>query len=485
MFVLKIPMAVWRMHARNHFLSGMMLAASLLMPAFSAWAEPTYDCPRLYQAQQRLSAPVTIGSEGWFFRANELKEHFELLPQTADYLKRLSQAFATQGSRLILMPVPLRTYGAANNLRKDQPYQRSFNLAQSRNSYAEYLKALNQTSIPTVNMLNAVAKTDAKTGLGFFLKRDIHWSPFGAELAAEAVATTLKTLPEYKEVTPVTFTTTITGKLAKKEIFASELQEYCDMELPAEEFPAYNTTRNEVDTEGEAALFGDDTADTTPQDLIVLLGSSFSAVQDFNFAGFLSEKTQMEVANFAISAGQLYNAIVSYASLPAAERLSPRFVIWENLAHYDLNEGTNLFRQIIPAIAGECSTEEAIASQKIKVTAGKTDQFLTVPETNKVMGTDYFLYLHADNLGLARFTLNLDYADGDGEWFTIDRSEHFNNTGRFFMELSKELESPLTRVTLEGMDDLNAEVEIRLCRRLHTELSSSTPAQKDLLLCVR
>lgn len=452
-----------------------------LLP-FAAWAvEKTYDCPRLYAAQNKLSIPVSIGKEGWFFRANELKEQFEILPQTADYLKRLSDAFASQGSKLILMPIPLRSAAAGKYIRKDQPYQHSFNLARSRQSFQEYLRQISAIGIPVVDMFRRVDNVDEKTQQGFFLRRDVHWSPYGSMLAAESAAAALSALPDYKTIKPIAFETKFIGMLDKKELFASELQEYCDDILPPEKIPAYATTQKLVAEEasadeGESALFGDEDVEST-QDLVVLLGSSFSAEQDFNFAGFLAEKTKMEVANFAISAGQLFNAIVSYASLPKKDRLSPRFVIWENLAHYDLNEGERMFRQIIPAIHGECSAEEAIAHTTLKIESGKGQKIFSLPKSENIHGQNYFIYLQSNNLGLARFTLNLDYADGDGEWFTVDRTEHFNNTGRFFMELSEELDAPLTRVTLDGMDDLNAEMKIRLCR---SDNNTTKSTGKDL-----
>ena len=59
-----------------------------------------------------------------------------------------------------------------------------------------------------------------------------------------------------------------------------------------------------------------------------------------------------------------------------------------------------------------------------------------------------WLTFHSDNRGLANFTIEMEYADGDGEWFVVDRRENYNNAGRFFVELSDEITSELTQVKL-------------------------------------
>lgn len=453
-----------------------ILLSSLFFLFLSAAAQaesvaPVYQCPFLFDPTRHVDVPLTQGRDGWFFRATELKEHFTLLPETARFLKRLNHAFANEGSALVLMQVPLRGISAVDFLLKDQPMQRQFNPSLALKRYQHYLQSLRETGIPIASMIEESRKADSESKQYFFLRRDIHWSPFGASLAAGRVAELIHSLPEYQGVTPVVFETTKTGMLSKKDIFERGLQELCTDILPAEDFPAYTTSLTSeasgAGKTGEDALFGDGAAASGDSNVLVLLGSSFSAVRDFNFEGFLAEKTGMEVANFAMSAGELFNSIISYASLPKAERLSPRFVVWENLAHYDMNQGERMFRQIIPAIEGECNAEEAIARQTLRIEKGKAQEIFSLSPEQKIYGSDYYFYIHSDNLGLARFTLDLDYVDGDGEWFAVDRTVHFNNTGRFFAELSDEIPSPLTHVSIGGMDDLNANVEIRLCKTKH------------------
>ena len=57
----------------------------------------------------------------------------------------------------------------------------------------------------------------------------------------------------------------------------------------------------------------------------------------------------------------------------------------------------------------------------------------------------------------------MEYDDGDGEWFILDRRENFNNSGRFFVELSKEINSNLETVRLIGLPEIDAKIEARLC----------------------
>lgn len=417
-----------------------------------------YNCPYLHDEARRTLSEITQGKDGWFLRAGEITEYFALLPHTKNYLERLTKAFASQGSDLLLLQVPPRTFSAAKYLDPNGYKQGTFNLEDGISYYNAYMDSLKSTGASVVHMLDKMDDVEKGTGLHFFFKRDPHWTPFGAKLAAQKVADVLKKNKKYQQITPSTYKTEKISTSQMKENFAMEIVNLCTDEIPAEPYQLYQT--NIQLGKGEDALFGDSSS-AAP---LVLLGSSFSALRRFNFDGFLSEYTGLDVANFAISAGQLFNSIVSYTSLPKAERLNPDFVLWENLAHYDFNFGDTMFRQAIPAVYGECSAKDAIKIAKINTAGGKKSiKIFDIPSDKKVSGSDYYLFLKTNNMGLSNFTLEMEYSDGDGEWFIIDRREHFNNSGRFFVELSDEIDSSLNKINLIGFPSIKADIEIRLC----------------------
>lgn len=418
-----------------------------------------YDCPHLQDENRRTIAALTQGNEGWFFRQSDINEYFALLPHAKNYLTRLTKAFANQGTKLILLQVPPRPFSGYKYFNRTQPGQRSFNRADGMVYYNSYIKDLESTGAMVVDLTDKMEEYDPETKLHFFYKRDTHWTPFGSRLSAQRVAEKLKQDKVYQSIKPTSYKTEITGELQMKSAIAMEAETLCTDKVPSESFPSYHT--NAQIEKGEDALFGD-ISSASP---LILLGSSFSAVPWFNFDGFLSQYTGLEVANFAISAGKLFNAIVSYTSMPKENRLDPNFVVWENLAHYDFNLGDAMFRQAIPAVYGECSPANAIkaATITIKQEQEESDLF-ALDVSKKINGSDYYLYLNSDNESLSNFTVEMEYSDGDGEWFIIDRRENFNNSGRFFVELSDEINSNLKTIRLIGLPSIAAKIEARLCK---------------------
>lgn len=452
-------------------LKPLLLLLLLSVPGNGAEAQDAsglaFACPYLHDKARQHIAPMTQGKAGFFFRATDLQEYFALLPDTQEFLTRLTQAFAAQGTKLVLLEVAPRSLVQENFLAFDQPMQNTFDPATTRRSYNAYVESLRKTGAIVVPTLDLAGQRDEKHNLDFYFHRDMHWTPFAAKLVAHRIADALKKEAGYTPDSAAPYATEITGTLEMKGVMYQELQQLCTDSLPAETAPEYVTTLKAAT--GEAALFGD--SNSSPP--IILAGSSFSWMSIINFEGFLAEALQHEVANFSIPGGALFNAITSYLSLPKEQKLDPHYVIWENLSHYNFNQGERLFRQIIPAVYNECSAENALAATKVSVKEGKGAMLFTLPAEQNISGSDYYLFLRSDNLGLVRFTLEMEYADGDGEWFTLDRSDNFNNTGRFFAELTNEIASPLIKVSLSGMENVNASVEARLCKIPATPLTDT------------
>lgn len=445
---------------------GWLLAVLLLPCSAHAEDKPNYACPHLGDKSRQTLSAMTQGRDGWFFRENNLQDPVILESGTREYLTRLHQAFRDKGAELLVLSVPPRALVVSETVLKDQPMQELFDAGIAGEEYGNFVKDMRQTGIPVVALLeDAIAAN--KDGDRFFFPRDIHWTPLGSSLAAQKVGELLKTLPGYSAegLSQYVSRPEVESRIPYRSKMAEEIQHLCTDEIPQQMFMQYVTTQ-EAGGNTADALFGD-----SSQPPLVLLGTSFSKEKAYNFEGFLSEHTGMEVANLAISAGGLFNSIISYTSLPEDKRLNPKFVLWEELPYYNYND-SNAYRQLIPAIYGECSKEQAVASAEFSFDPAHTQFSLDVPAGTGVAGKDYFVFVSTPVLDLNKFTLELDQADGDGEWNTIDRSDHFDNTGRFFFELNDELAAPLTRITIGSLPALQGSLEIRLCRYP----GSATPA---------
>lgn len=302
-----------------------------------------FQCPHLHnQTMQKLS-PMTQGRDGWFFRKVELRDNYALLPETQRSIARLVRAFDYfRGAQLVLVAVPPKAFMASAYLVKNQPLQRYYNVEKVEESYQTYLQSLEMTGALVVNPIDWMTENNnVRTGgeESFYFKRDHHWTPYGAEVTARAIAERLQKLPNYAALPKQTYTTEEYSREVMKHIMAQELQRLCEQNMPAEAYRVYTTYPEK--RKGAMALFGDE---QTPS--LIMLGSSFSAMEAFNFSGFVSQYTGLPVANYAISAGQLFNALLSFATKPKEKVENADFVLWEILPQYDFNNNSRQFRQI-------------------------------------------------------------------------------------------------------------------------------------------
>ena len=271
------------------------------------------------------------------------------------------------------------------------------------------------------------------------------------------MAEALKANEVFKAQKPKSFETKEIAKGEMKHTMSMEIQRLCQGEVPAEPFPLFETTSKADDAD---ALFGDEEG-ASPS---ILIGSSFSANKQFNFEGFLMQYTGLDIANYAVSGGMLFNALVSLSNNPAFETMKPPFMFWEAPSIYDFNsDSATAFRQVIPGVYGACKDEQAVARGTLSIAAGKGGVLLQVPAQKKAHGTGYYLVIDSSSRALTKFTIEMDYDDDDGEWFIIDRTQFFDNTGRFFLELSDEIDSNLVTVNVNDAGNTTGTLTAKLC----------------------
>lgn len=418
-----------------------------------------FSCPKLALREKTDYGTFLQGYNGWFFREEaDFLENFNLFSEARFYMSRLEEALKRRGTTFVFMTIPPRAWVGQKYLDEEDPVMKEFSMERSKRNFQDYLKTLSGLGIVTAD-LSPYMDQVSKDGEGYFYKRDHHWTPYGSELSAKAMRDAMEKIPEYTAMPKKEYTSTLKEMQEYKLAMAQHIQRICERDLPPEPLPFYVTRLKSTDSADD--LFGDaDTGSPT-----ILVGTSFSAQEMFNFDGFLQQYLGIEIANFAMAGGGLYNSILSLTSAAEFEEMKPPFFIWEAPSHYDLNSNSsNAFRQIVPGVFGACKGKSVLETHTVSVGANSTTEILNLPPDKKISGANYYIYLNTPNLALAKFTLQMDYDDGDGEWFPIDRSSHFRNTGRFFVELSDEIDNgALTSVSLINPLPVNADIEIRLC----------------------
>ncbi len=450
------------------------LAAILTVGGTDALAAKVeYDCPDLHDEKKRTIEPLNQGYDGWFFRNNDLKMDFSISPEAASYIKRLNSALAEQDIQLVILPLLSRAIMANSEVNYNDPWQENYDLDFAKSSYKEFVATLKGTGAGVVDLSVLYPTYERSNPYNFNFKRDIHWKPEGAKVVAEVAADFLKKLDKYDALPKTQTSSKKQEEVGRAGTIREEIQRLCRGEIEPETFTSYKATRKS--TGGADDLFGDSAA--VP---VSLIGTSFSAVDEFNFLAFMEEFSKLEIVNFSIAGGEMSASLLSYLSSPYFLEHLPSVILWETQAVYDFNKGTEyVFRQAIPAVEGSCSGENVITTNRASVSSsGAASTLLRGLEGKEVSGADYYLHIKSSNPNFRKFNLEMEYDDQDGELFPIERDERFENKGHFYIELSDQIAGNLSSVVMKD-SSVNSGIDIKLCRKTRHDKKQTDDNRKE------
>lgn len=256
------------------------------------------------------SKGVVIGEEGWLYTAEEFDTPAgfdENLKTNLAFIAETQKKLAAQGIvlKLLLLPSKARLY---------PKYLGSRTWPAKRAALREV--ALKQ--LPPAMLIDALISLEqAKSSAPLFMRTDTHWSPAGAQAVAENVAAQVKDVP----LIPGVFTTT----LQKEENYRGDLarfvptgwaQPYLGPE--AEKLALWRT-----EAQGAADLFAE------PEISVALVGTSYSAIEKWNFAGFLQQALQADVLNVADEGGGPMKPMRKFLKETDFSNTKIKLVIWE------------------------------------------------------------------------------------------------------------------------------------------------------------
>ncbi|MCC6597508.1 MAG: hypothetical protein IT559_01815 [Alphaproteobacteria bacterium] len=430
--------------------------------AVAARGQVQYSCPNLKDEKKTSIEPLAQGYDGWFFRSNDLKMDFSISPKTAHYFARLASALEDRGIDMILVPLLSRALMAPGTIDHEDSWQENYDPELAQESYAEMIESLRAKNVKVVDLLALMKTYESEDSYLYNFKRDIHWKPEGARIIAEITAEELKKLPHYADFPKVETVLEKREEVGRSGTITEELQKMCDDPIEAESFVPYKAER--VTAQNADALFGGEEGDKVP---VAMTGTSFSAVDDFNFLPFLEKYSKAEIVNFSIPGGGMFTSLISYLSSPFFHENIPPALIWETQSVYDLNKSVEYaFRQAIPAVSGPCTGDDIMEATTLDITDDKENYTLLENiEKLKVGGDNYYLHFYIENFGFKQFTLEMEYDDQDGEWFPIDRSDRYNNKGHYYIELSEKISGNLSKVIMKDTPNIRTRLDVQLCRK--------------------
>jgi alginate O-acetyltransferase complex protein AlgJ len=263
---------------------------------------------------------VVVGKDGWLFTSEEFKAYPEGNKAMQDKLELATVAqktLAEFGSTLVVVIIPSKARLYSENLGR-------YSLPRyNQDVYETFAAGLEARNIQVVRLLEPLSL--AKTQQDVFLKTDTHWTPYGAEVAAQTIAEAVAENNLLPSMNAATFETT------SKEATLSHKGDLLNY-LPLGSFqerigPAFDTLSEQTtEARGESlggGLFGESTIPVT------LVGTSYSANPSWNFEGALKQSLGADVLNVANQGEGPVVPMRDYLESQALGDAPPELVIWE------------------------------------------------------------------------------------------------------------------------------------------------------------
>lgn len=281
-----------------------------------------------YLAFQNGRPGVLIGQNGWLFTTEEFQffqDEQKEIAHKLKYIQQVHRQLQDQGIHLLvaLIPAKARVY-------EDQLGRYPLPLY-TRNRYVTFREALLKAGISAPDLLTPLVQ--AKTSDAVFLRTDTHWTPHGAGVVAETLKTELNGL---QLDLPTTDFETLQGEDVEH---AGDLLKYIPLGSLQNRGPEpdHFTTKTTEQVTGDASALLDDGSGESSEGLlggeesipIALVGTSYSFMDKFHFAGALKEALQVDVLNMALEGKGPLVPMQEYLRSAEFRDTPPQVVIWE------------------------------------------------------------------------------------------------------------------------------------------------------------
>ncbi len=261
---------------------------------------------------------VVVGNDDWLFTTEE----FEHLKKADEAEKRLLGLIGKVNAHLkahnvalavVLVPSKARIYG--------DHLGRHAVPAERQGTYARIQGAVAGMGVPAPDL--AALFADKKGEKPLYLRLDTHWTPEGAELAAAALAGAVdSTLLKNKA-------SAFRTQILPPETLDGDLEKYINTGIfsrwlaPPKDQYAPRKTLKEGSESAQSDLFAEETVPVT------LIGTSYSAIEKWNFDGALKTALQADVLNLADEGQGPLEPMAKFLKGADLEKSGVKLVIWE------------------------------------------------------------------------------------------------------------------------------------------------------------
>lgn len=277
---------------------------------------------------------VILGKDQWLYTDEEFDAVANGEQNEADNLaiiEGVRDTLKKQGTQLVLAIVPAKTRLYPEHIGDTKPSALHTDL------YQQFHAQVNQAGIIAPDLLAPLQ--GAKDKGQVFLRTDTHWTPMGAEVVAQQLGEAISQKTPLSG-DPQTFVT----EAKSSEPYKGDLTNFLPLDplfsnlLPKPDDLQQRST-NPAQTEGDGgdALFADNSV------AVGLVGTSYSANPNWNFAGALKQALHSDVVNYAEDGHGPILPMLKYLQTDAFKSSPPQVLIWEFPerylpAHNDLTE---------------------------------------------------------------------------------------------------------------------------------------------------
>lgn len=259
------------------------------------------------------SSGAVLGREGWLYTnqeyliPNDLQRNID--NQLAD-IERIRMQLEASGKRLVILPVPMKLDVHPEHA-SEQPDSRLIEL------HDDFVAGLQARGVAVSPVRAAFLE---HRGEDLFVRNDTHWSPAGARLAATELAR------QYPELIGHTdYVSEPVGEKALKGDLVNFLNfdpRLAPVFFQPEPLILYETVARQ-DSLSAADLFGE------VEHSLMVVGTSYSQIDDWNFIGFLKQALQTDLLVIALEARGPFQAMDAFLASDAYDSPELNTVVWE------------------------------------------------------------------------------------------------------------------------------------------------------------
>lgn len=253
---------------------------------------------------------VVAGTDGWLFSAEEFScpaDARDNFARNLTFISGTKAAMDEAGVRLVVALIPAKARVHESRL--------------GRLVLPECRRALYETARTELSARGIVAADPLSSMMqaqeNVFLRTDTHWTPRGAHIAAQSIAAAIDV-----ELPSRAFSSKETGIQEHEGDLLRYVPGTTGRFIDPDRLALIETAAA-VEPAEASALFDSNTPEAA------LVGTSYSANELWNFAGFLKQELQADVLNMADAGLGPFTVMDRYLSGPEWGTAPPRLVIWE------------------------------------------------------------------------------------------------------------------------------------------------------------